>query len=175
MTRILFFTLALAVMLGLSARRKRRKLPLLPPHGRSMPSRKLRLLRHAKKEAVVEAHREKLWEKIKTPPLAPFHPQQPKRIELPNGMILFLQEDHELPLIDGSIMIRGGSRGASGQSRAGLAIRTGMANRWTRTRTGDQLDDFLEARAAKVETGGGSDSTSVGWSSLKMTSTMYLK
>ena len=31
-------------------------------------------------------------------------------MELPNGMVIFLQEDHELPLIDGTIRIRGGSR-----------------------------------------------------------------
>ena len=35
-------------------------------------------------------------------PLPAFHPQQPKRIELSNGMVIFLQEDHELPLIDGT-------------------------------------------------------------------------
>jgi zinc protease len=119
-------------------------------------------------EAIVQAHRRELLAKIKTPPLAPFHPQQPKRIELPNGMILFLQEDHELPLIDGSIMIRGGSR-LEPAAKIGMVSLFGQVWRTggTRTRTGDQLDDFLEARAAKVETGGGLDSTSIGWSSLK--------
>jgi zinc protease len=37
----------------------------------------------------------------------------------------------------------------------------------TKTQIGDQLDDFLEQRAAKVETGGGGDSTTVSWSCLK--------
>jgi zinc protease len=37
----------------------------------------------------------------------------------------------------------------------------------TKSKTGDQLDDYLEQRAAKVETGGGDDSTSVSWSCLK--------
>ena len=36
-----------------------------------------------------------------------------------------------------------------------------------KTKTGDQLDDFLEIRAAKVETSGGVDSTTIGWSCLK--------
>src|ERR1700684_1536701 len=49
------------------------------------------------------------WQKIPIPPLPAFHPQQPRRIDLPNGMIIFLQEDHELPLIYGSMRIRGGS------------------------------------------------------------------
>src|SRR5262249_40453363 len=45
----------------------------------------------------------------------------------------------------------------------GQAWRTGG----TRKRTGDELDDFLEARAARVETGGGLDSTTVSLNCLK--------
>jgi len=37
----------------------------------------------------------------------------------------------------------------------------------TKSQTGDQLDDFLEVRAAKVETGGGPDSTTISFSCLK--------
>ena len=37
------------------------------------------------------------WQQIPIPKLPAFHPAQPKRIELPNGMVVFLQEDHELP------------------------------------------------------------------------------
>ncbi len=50
------------------------------------------------------------WQQIPIAPLPTFHPRQPKRIELSNGMVIFLQEDHELPLIGGSARIRGGSR-----------------------------------------------------------------
>jgi len=83
-------------------------------------------------------------------------------------MVIFLQEDHELPLIDGTARIRGGSRDEPA-SKVGLidifseVWRTGG----TKTQTGDQLDDFLEVRAAKVETGGSSDSTTIGFSCLK--------
>src|SRR5260370_22889527 len=49
------------------------------------------------------------WQQIPIPPLPAFHPQQPKRIELSNGMVIFLQEDHELPLSDGTTPIRAGS------------------------------------------------------------------
>jgi len=108
------------------------------------------------------------WKQIPIPPLPAFKPKQPKRIELPNGMVIFLQEDHELPLIDGTARIRGGSRDEPA-SKTGLidiyseVWRTGG----TKTQTGDQLDDFLEVRAAKVETGGSSDSTTISWSCLK--------
>ena len=39
------------------------------------------------------------WKQIPISPLPAFHPQEPKRIEFPNGMVIFLEEDHELSLI----------------------------------------------------------------------------
>src|ERR1700685_2745763 len=108
------------------------------------------------------------WKQIPIPPLPAFKPQQPKRIELSNGMVIFLEEDHELPLIDGSARIRGGSRNEPA-GKVGLVDTFGEVWRTggTKTETGDQLDDFLEARAAKVETGGEPDSTSISLSCLK--------
>jgi zinc protease len=108
------------------------------------------------------------WQQIPIPALPPFHPAEPKRIELPNGMVIFLQEDHELPLIDGSIRIRGGSRDEPAQ-KVGLVELYGDVWRTggTKSQTGDQMDDYLEARAARVETGGGVDATSIAWSCLK--------
>jgi zinc protease len=108
------------------------------------------------------------WQQIPIPPLPAFKPQQPKRIELSNGMVIFLQEDHELPLIDGSARIRGGSRNEPA-SKVGLVDIFGEVWRTggTKMQTGDQLDDFLEGRAAKVETGGGPDSTTISLNCLK--------
>ena len=108
------------------------------------------------------------WQQIPIPKLPAFHPQQPKRIELPNGMVVFLQEDHELPTIEGSARIRGGERSVPA-NKTGLTDIYGEVWRTggTKTQTGDQLDDYLEQRAAKVETGGGGDFTSVSWSCLK--------
>ena len=108
------------------------------------------------------------WKDIPIPPLRSFQPKQPKRVQLSNGMVIFLQEDHELPLIDGNARIRGGSVNEQA-SKVGLVDiysevwRTGG----TKSQTGDQLDDFLEVRAAKVETGGGPDSTTISFSCLK--------
>ena len=108
------------------------------------------------------------WQQIPIPTLPAFHPQQPKRIELSNGMVIFLQEDHELPLIDGSARIRGGSSNEPA-GKVGLVDIFGEVWRTggTKTQTGDQLDDFLEVRAAKVETGGAADSASISLSCLK--------
>ena len=108
------------------------------------------------------------WKQIPVPQLPAFKPQQPKRIELSNGMVIFLQEDHELPLIDASARIRGGSVNEPAD-KAGLVDIYGEVWRTggTKSQTGDQLDDFLEVRAAKVETGGGPDSTTISFSCLK--------
>ncbi|HEX3580660.1 MAG TPA: pitrilysin family protein [Thermoanaerobaculia bacterium] len=108
------------------------------------------------------------YTEIKTPSLRTFTVEQPKRIALGNGMIIFLQEDHELPLIRGSALIRGGERDVPA-TKSGLANIYGQAWRTggTESKTGDELDDFLEARAARIETGGGEDSTRISFDVLK--------
>lgn len=108
------------------------------------------------------------WKKIPVPPLHAFKPQQPKRIELANGLVIFLQEDHELPFINGSILIRGGSRDIPA-NKTGLASIYGQTWRTSGTATisGDKLDDELEDKAAQIETSGSVASTSVSWSSFK--------
>ena len=50
------------------------------------------------------------WTKIPIPPLHDFKPKQPTRVELANGLVIFLQPDHELPFVNGFVLIRGGSR-----------------------------------------------------------------
>jgi zinc protease len=118
--------------------------------------------------SAVPAPTAQTWQQVPIPALPAFHPQEPKRIELPNGMIVFLQEDHELSLIDGTARIRGGSR-SEPANKAGLLDMYGDVWRTggTKAQTGDQLDDYLEVRAAKVETSSGADSTSISWSCLK--------
>jgi zinc protease len=108
------------------------------------------------------------WKKIPIPALHDFKPVQPRRIELANGMLIFLQEDHELPFIDGTILIRGGSRDEPA-AKVGLVSLYGEAWRTsgTATASGDALDAQLAAKAASIETGGGIASTSLEWNSLK--------
>ena len=118
--------------------------------------------------ANLQAQQNKPWEKIPVPKLHDFKPQQPKRIELKNGIVLFLQEDHELPFVSGSVLIPGGERDGD-LSKTGLAELCGQAWRTSGTAklSGDALDDLLEAKAAHIETEGGEDSTSLSWDSLK--------
>ncbi|HXB61991.1 MAG TPA: pitrilysin family protein [Acidobacteriaceae bacterium] len=116
----------------------------------------------------VHAQSAQPWKQIKTPPLHDFHPVQPKRIELANGLVIFLAEDHELPFIDGSITIRGGSRDESA-AQTGLVDIYGEAWRTSGTAaiSGDTLDEQLAEKAASIETTGGVASTSLSWSCLK--------
>ena len=110
----------------------------------------------------------KPWNQIQAPPLPAFKPQEPIRVQLSNGMVIFLQEDHELPLIDATARIRGGSI-SEPPTKTGLTDLYGEVWRTggTKTKTGDQMDDFLEARAAKIETDNQSDSTTISLDCLK--------
>ncbi len=114
------------------------------------------------------AQQNKPWEKIPTPKLHDFKPHEPTRIELKNGIVIFLQEDHELPFVSGSVLIPGGSRDED-PAKTGLVDLYGQAWRTSGTAKmdGDALDDLLEAKAAHIETGGDEDSTALSWDSLK--------
>src|SRR5882762_6795242 len=87
------------------------------------------------------------WKKIPVPALHAFKPVQPRRVELANGLVVFLQEDHELPFISGTILIRGGSRDEPAD-KVGLVSLYGQTWRTSGTAAvnGDALDDRLEAK-----------------------------
>jgi zinc protease len=108
------------------------------------------------------------WKEIKKPALKPFTIAKPKTVTLPNGMVVLLMEDRELPLVYASALIRGGARNDPAD-KAGLGSVVGQVWRTggTRAKAGDELDDFLEARAAKVETNVGTASATVSLSCLK--------
>ncbi len=118
--------------------------------------------------STMNAQQSRPWEQIPIPKLHDFKPQQPKRIELKNGIVVFLQEEHDLPFISGSVLIPGGSRDVD-PGKAGLIGLYGQAWRTSGTAKmgGDAMDDFLEAKAAHIETAGDDDSTALSWDSLK--------
>ena len=108
------------------------------------------------------------YREIKAPPLHQMQVPQPKRVQLANGMVIFLMEDHELPLIRANAVIRGGERDVP-SAKTGLTDIYGSVWRTggTKTKTGDELDDFLEARAARVETSADDDSSAISLDVLK--------
>src|SRR4051794_36512338 len=75
------------------------------------------------------------------PPLPAQVIPQPERVVLDNGMVVMLLEDHELPLVEATALVRSGAR-LEPADKVGLAeitadvLRTGG----TAKLTGDQLD-----------------------------------
>jgi zinc protease len=122
----------------------------------------------ARKPIAAAAAQSRPWTKIPIPPLHAFKPQEPRRVELSNGLVIFLQEDHELPFINGSVVIRGGSRDEPA-AKIGLVSLYGQTWRTSGSAKigGDELDNQLAAKAASIETGGSQAVTSLHWSSLK--------
>lgn len=98
-------------------------------------------------------------DEIEYPPLNEFTPPTPERVELGNGMVVLLLEDHELPIIDVRATIRIGDRLESSEKAAVTAIlaetlRTGG----TESMSGSELDEYLDSKAATIEVGIGTAS-----------------
>ncbi len=92
-------------------------------------------------------------------PPQPFQPPKAERMTLSNGMVLYLLEDHELPLINLQIMIRTGDLYEPADKIA-LAGMTGslMRTGGTRNHRGDEVDEILDQIAAGLSVGIGTDS-----------------
>ncbi|HXA65530.1 MAG TPA: pitrilysin family protein [Bryobacteraceae bacterium] len=108
------------------------------------------------------------YKDLKYPPLPAIKIPEPVEFTLSNGIKVFLLEDHELPLVSGSALIRTGNLFDPADKR-GLAGLTGEVLRsgGTRAKTGDQLDEELENVAAQVESQIGESSGTIGFSCLK--------
>lgn len=91
------------------------------------------------------------WEKIKIPELNAVEMPAYERVDLSNGMVLYLAEDHGLPLVELSATIRVGAI-YDPADKLGLA---GMTGRVMRTggagdRDGDAVDALVEDNALEV-------------------------
>ncbi len=117
------------------------------------------------------------------PATAPaFELPRPQRVALDNGLVVMLLEDHELPLVTVTALLRTGSRldppekvglgGLGGELLRTGGIAAGVAGGDHRLApsgalAGDGLDDLLEARAATIEVAIGEDSGSASLSCLR--------
>lgn len=106
-------------------------------------------------------------DQIVVPELGELEIPQPRRVELDNGMVVMLIEDRELPLVEATALVRSGER-LEPADHAGLAsvaadvLRTGGTEEMDAT----ALDDYLESKAAMIESGAGEDRATVRMSSL---------
>jgi zinc protease len=108
------------------------------------------------------------YKDLKYPPLRPVQIPKVDSATLANGMRLYLLEDRELPLVNGTALVDTGML-LDPPGKVGLANLTATAMRTggTRTATADQLNERLEDAAGTVETGISSNSATVTFSSLK--------
>lgn len=92
-------------------------------------------------------------------PPQPFQPPKAERMTLSNGIVLYLLEDHELPLINLQVMIRTGDL-YEPSDKIALAGMTGTVMRTggTRQHRGDEIDEMLDQIAARLSVGIGTDS-----------------
>jgi zinc protease len=111
---------------------------------------------------------QKSYKQLKYPPLRAFQIPKPERVVLDNGLIVFLIEDHELPLVEASLLIGAGSV-YDPPEKVGLAaiatevIRTGGST----GRSGDEIDALLERTGTSVELSAGLQTSSASVSALK--------
>jgi zinc protease len=107
-------------------------------------------------------------DELQYPPLPELVIPEPERVVLKNGMIVLLMEDHELPLVSLSAYIKTGSR-LEPQDKIGIASLAGAVLRTggTTKQSGDELDEFLEGKAAMIETAIGGSAGTASMSCLK--------
>ncbi|MTF39813.1 M16 family metallopeptidase [Cyanobacterium aponinum] len=104
---------------------------------------------------------------LQFPSLAEIKLPEYERYQLDNGMVIYLIEDHRLPLISGNAVIRTGSR-FDPPSQVGLAELTGSLIRLggTANYSPEQLNSILEQKAAAIESSIDETMGSVSFSSL---------
>ena len=105
-----------------------------------------------------------------------FNFPQAEHVTLENGMVVYLLEDHELPLFSLSALIRTGSI-YEPDDKLGLAELTGVVMRTggTKFMSGDEINEKLEFIAGSVETSIGSEAGSASLSVLKKDMDLGLK
>ncbi len=96
----------------------------------------------------------KHYTELEFPPLPEVQLPEYIRYELDNGMVVYLAEDRDLPLIRGTAFIRTGSR-FEPSDKVGLGSVTGtlMRSGGTKSHPPERLNFILEQNAASIETG----------------------
>jgi zinc protease len=96
--------------------------------------------------------------KVTLAPLHTFAKVTPERVVLKNGLVIFLLEDHTLPVVRGTAYVRASSAWVPAD-RTGLGglTATVMRSGGSATKSGDWLDDRLAAIGASITNGMGSD------------------
>jgi zinc protease len=110
----------------------------------------------------------KFYRDLQFLPLAEVKVPKYERFVLPNGLIIYLMENRDLPLISGTLLMHGGDR-YDKLSQTGLGDLAGdlLRSGGTTVHTPDQLNTILEQKAARIESGVDSNSVSVSFRGLR--------
>ena len=115
------------------------------------------------------------YKSLKYPPLPQVKIPEPVEFTLPNGMRVFLLEDHELPLVRGLALVHTGNLFDPPDKRGLSQVMSDvLRSGGTRSKTGDQIDEELENIAASVEANIDESNASVSFSGLKETADQVL-
>ena len=87
------------------ARMKRLALLVVDCWRRPWPSR----VRHAERDQAERTQPGPSYKDLKFPPLRPIQIPKIEKATLPNGMRIYLLEDHELPIVHGTALVRTGN------------------------------------------------------------------
>ena len=103
--------------------------------------------------ALATALAQKHYKDLVYPPLRELVVPPVERVDLPNGLALYLLEDRSLPKIEGLMLVRTGSR-LEPKEKVGLASILGQVLRTggSASRSGEEVDRQLENAGASVET-----------------------
>jgi len=126
--------------------------------------------------ATAQSPKPRPFQELDYPPLPSLQLPAYERYGLPNGLVVYLMEDHRLPLVRGNAIFRAGSRWEPAEkvglaSLTGITMRTGGTTTWTPR----QLNQTLEERAASIETGIGVASGYVSFDALSKDQAWIIK
>lgn len=107
------------------------------------------------------------YPELEFPPLPEIKIPQYTRYVMNNGLVVYLMENHELPLVSGTALFHTGDR-LEPAAKIGLAELTGSVMRTggTKHHSPDELNQLLEQRAAFVESGIGTAEGSANFNTL---------
>lgn len=109
----------------------------------------------------------KHYDELKFSPLPEIQLPEYLRYQLDNGMVIYLVEDRDLPLISGRALMRTGSR-LEPQDKVGLAQLTGnvMRSGGTKNHPSEELNLILEQNAASIESSINKTSGTISFSAM---------
>ncbi len=109
----------------------------------------------------------KHYNELRFAPLSEVKLPKYERYVLKNGLVVYLMENHDLPLVNGTALLRTGDR-LEPTEKVGLAglVGTVMRSGGTKQHSSDEINEILEQRAAAVETGIGETSANASFDTL---------